>query len=1349
MMRSHKTALTALWLACACAAPPAWALAADSALPEPTFVVSFDGSAEPQVMAGRHDHPAATTGGVPYVEGRTGQAVLIGAGPILVYHAEGNVPDVATVTFWMKPIDWQPLDAWRHVMVIRAAGRSTMLLSHYPKHGPRLRFNWSMFTDPKHEGTRADLVMDQWNHVAIAWDGIRSRVYFNGDLVLARNHPAGFRPAIPAITTLHLGGIEKHGGRGLNRDPWGEADTAIDDLRVFPGMLGPVQIAALAGKTRAVRPREGPAGQPPMLDVPRLRDPPAIDGRLDDGEWDGATTLANLIDAHDPGRSFDYPRQRVHFAYDDENLYVAMRSHFPLGASVLEAPARRGLDHPDVEVWGSESFEIWLQKPADASLYRFAGSPGGGFTERHAMDDAWNGRWSYETSMGMTIVSSQYWDVEVAIPFKTLGITSPDTTTLQLNFARTWRCLDKVGVTSWIGSGSYGDAKRLGTARFTRAAPACAIADEGSPATGSLTRTFTFSNGGVDPFRGTLEVRLQADLAENDHVVRQARVEIEPGENVRIACPIAIKDTMFHRLQHTLTRDGEAEPALRHSVPFALRTDYLDIVPLNLQHKLVIRPACDLYRGRLRSLGAEAVTVHVRVQGPEGREIASRQVASDESISVALSPDGPWGEYRVSLFGLDAQGAAIEPNERRFQRPPTPDWLTAANDDPDHVPAPFTPLEAGVDGGVVSLSCFGRTYRYERGLFPMAIRTGGIDDILQAPIAVEVDGADLGPASLAVKRASEARADLQASAETDRVAVTSTFWVEYDGLIYNTVTFHAKANVRAIDLRVPMQADHARYAHMCGSGFGGSGGKTRALEGDIASGFRPVVWIGDFERGLCWFAEGRGDLQTGAREPITIVRADGATVLRVRLVDDLAAGATATVRFGLLATPVKPLHPRYPLNIYAGMPSIFAQPPARPLHSRVTWGEERGFWDFRIYDSRRKAWRDPGKDLAASVRSALPGIVIPYMTPYTVPSDYPEANHYVREWEILPARHWERPGGRALPDGGARDYVCYFMSPAAESYRKYYAHRVADMIARTGLHGLYFDFGVALRDGNGHHGARGGLCMLGLRDFYRRMAREFLKAGIEDYVIVVHNSMAMQIPALTHVTHFFNGEQHRHASGSTLHGGRDYLDTLPLHYFGIEHSGLPWGIHGNMLPEFPEAEHLLTRDGVKDETVTEYLWDRTPSVMMPILLHNCLPGGYRLSHYYYKVVYGVLEDFDVPTATFHPYWRNQEHVEVTHPDFRVSLYARPEAPRALLVVGNLGKAPAETTISLDMRRLYDWRKARGGLARVKKRGEILQAVERIGARDARILGVGPNDIRLRVKGHGMALVEVAGHQRLR
>ncbi len=215
-------------------------------------------------------------------------------------------------------------------------------------------------------------------------------------LALTKAHPSGFRPKILDRSTMHIGGLVAgtSSSCSYSYDPWGTADTVIDELTVYPGALGAAQIAQLAGRQVEVRELTGPPKQPPVIDVPKLRQAPTIDGRLSEGEWNGAASLPTLIDATEPGASFDYPPVRTHIAYDDENLYLAMRSEFPFGASIPKGGTRAGFDETDEQVWDDESFEFWLIKDGDEQFMRFAGNVAGGFTEMHGKDRTWNGRWT-------------------------------------------------------------------------------------------------------------------------------------------------------------------------------------------------------------------------------------------------------------------------------------------------------------------------------------------------------------------------------------------------------------------------------------------------------------------------------------------------------------------------------------------------------------------------------------------------------------------------------------------------------------------------------------------------------------------------------------------------------------------------------------------------------------------------------------------------------------------------------------------------------------------------------------------------------------------------------------------
>ena len=1106
------------------------------------------------------------------------------------------------------------------------------------------------------------------------------------------------------------------------------------------------------------------ADTPPILAIPRMAKAPNLDGHLAEGEWDGAATLATLIDSVNPAESFDYPRQQIRFAYDDDNLYMAIRCHFPAGAVLVKGEPRRSLSAADVEVWGTESFELYLQKPGDNQpTYRFGGGVGGHFVEGIDTDMAWNGDWTYRTSLGTTILSTDYWDVEVAVPFKTIGLEDPDGSELRMNIARTW-CLNQLEATSWNGNPHYNDSTVFGTVRLSPDAVGYSIEAAQSPSRGHLGETFEFQNTSANDFEGTFEITLMAANRADDYLVQSSPISIESGGRQTIDVSAAVKNPNFTRVGYALRARGSDIPELEYSVPFVFSSEYLDIIPLNLQHKLVLKPEYKLYRERWAGEGQGTVDVSLEVFDSSGNQISQSDITSDDEVWIDLPEEGPFGHYRVSLLARTQGGQIADQQDRTFHRPATPTWMTERDDSMDRVLPPFTPLETRrTDDQLVIAAAAGREYRYRNGLLPGSIAAGGVRDLLAGAITIEVDGSDMPAGTLTVSKSSETRDELVAEAKSSKLTAINNFWIEYDGLIYNALELKAGQDVKTVALNIPIKTEHAQYLHMTRSGNWSNGGITRPMDASFSDGFWPIVWLGDFERGLCWFAETPDHMAFKTGQPLHIEKSDFRTVITIILAEDLVAGQAVTVKFGLLATPVRPFHPRYPLNIHASVAAMsarfawypssttpFGQPPGRTPDSALYNIEKTGFpfWDAEVYDKANQRWFHPGNDLADKNRRHHPLKVIPYMTPLIMSSEYPECRHYLREWE-LHSTFKHSAYTRDLPDGRTKPFVEYWMGPSSESYRRYYAWRIREMIPRTGIKGLYFDFGLAWRDSNRYHGAHGGLPLLAQRDFYRRIANEFVKAGIDDYVFVVHNTVSMQVPALTFITHFFNGEHHRVASGTTLHEGRDYLDTLPLYYFGIEHSGLPWGIHGNMLPELPEDQGQLKQIGVADETVSEYLWDRTSSIMMPILLHNCLPAGYQVSLFYYENVYGVLEDFDIPTARFHPYWRNQDLIEVDNPDFRVSFYSRPESPRLLMVVGNMSKDTGDVTIKTDLKRFYNWSTWYYGMRQLQKPDEILRAVERIGFRDARILDLGPYHVSVRVKGHSMALLEITGHQRAR
>jgi hypothetical protein len=156
-----------------------------------------------------------------------------------------------------------------------------------------------------------------------------------------------------------------------------------------------------------------------MYDVSaaRVTTPPVLDGKLTDAYWKTAVPVTgfrrygshNLADF----QSFGY------VAYDDDNLYIAVRCLDPDPENVKSEPAEH-----DGDVFSGDSLEIML-KPADEDRYfQFVVNASGSIWDAlrtHSgggTDPRWQGGMETATAIG-----EEHWALEARVPFYSLEIT--------------------------------------------------------------------------------------------------------------------------------------------------------------------------------------------------------------------------------------------------------------------------------------------------------------------------------------------------------------------------------------------------------------------------------------------------------------------------------------------------------------------------------------------------------------------------------------------------------------------------------------------------------------------------------------------------------------------------------------------------------------------------------------------------------------------------------------------------------------------------------------------------------------------------------------------------------------
>ncbi|MEN6544404.1 MAG: sugar-binding protein, partial [Armatimonadia bacterium] len=154
----------------------------------------------------------------------------------------------------------------------------------------------------------------------------------------------------------------------------------------------------------------------PVATAVRLDKPIALDGKLTEAVWAGVAPIRDFAVLGEDAKAKQ--QTEAWLAYDDDNLYVAVKAHESqmdkLAATVTER---------DGKVFNEDVIEIFVD-PAKTNfaMLQFAFNPLG--TQADLMGDAvgmsmtWNGLWQVKTARG-----ADFWSAEVALPFATLGVS--------------------------------------------------------------------------------------------------------------------------------------------------------------------------------------------------------------------------------------------------------------------------------------------------------------------------------------------------------------------------------------------------------------------------------------------------------------------------------------------------------------------------------------------------------------------------------------------------------------------------------------------------------------------------------------------------------------------------------------------------------------------------------------------------------------------------------------------------------------------------------------------------------------------------------------------------------------
>jgi len=987
----------------------------------------------------------------------------------------------------------------------------------------------------------------------------------------------------------------------------------------------------------------------PYMVIPKTARPPVIDGKLADGEWDGAAKITGFVN----GSIYLVDTQPFFYVtYDDKNLYVAYQGPIPervkanLHTEALHGLVQQSKTEFDTNVDADDSVEVVIvPKYPEDTWYRYLSNNLNthyDFRVAPGMDIKldWNPAWKSATS-----ISIEEWVMEMLIPLDSTYAPVPETGTVWgMNFRRLWRQLKK-GMDAW----SAGTSLKGTEVKFWR-------------------YWYTGNNVGQVRFGGENPVFVRMNRVsgfyEATPVIEMSFVN-GSGEKKEIAIHIET-DAGDIKKDEKISVAAGGTLIYRTTLPY-YQKQTLDILVKHYPsfNKVLLEMNLSL----LKKHPLEKLTIDVSLIDAKTK----KTVMEKENIrpttyypSVDLDTQKvPEGAYEIVMsFLVDNESVAEE--KKDFEKKPLPEWFGNKIGVSDKVPPPYTEMQT--KGNVISV--WGRTYDFTDSLFPKSITTQG-KELLASPIAlvVEKDGkrysSSDGKANFSITSAKAAHVEWKATQAIAGVDISIDGWMDYDGFMWLTLSAKsdAKEKIDSMYLKIPFAKEFSSLVNNYDYSL-----RTTGKIHPLKKGCDPL-WVGNEAGGLQWLAETSLTWKLKKNlEAVELVPAARGALIKINFIDHpVELSRPLGLSFGLVATPIRPPTPGNLEELCDMQPVVWGygnyQPHTTDWGNPMAWmvtvaGYGHGFRKDRankFYPDGRQGDSGPYTMFeSCTAGDSEPGKKL-----------LPTLDYFFYEWAA---------NASELRKEGPKGLHC---SPASKSWQDFFLWCYLEAYKRRRYTGLYYDvsmptvvnniYGGAGMKING--GAQATTTHLGARTFAKRLYT-MLRMREPEGSIRYHMSGQLNGALLGFLDRIVDGENF--ASILSLKKPRNY-EHLSLATFRAEYMGSNFGPVGYWLPQNRRAlNSVMAREKLEITDIYPDPDRETRWVYGICLLHNTglwpayLPGSAA----------PLIEDMQKYSISnkrynYYPYW-NQNIAKLKPADDNLvcSVYlSKVKGPRGPLLEG--------------------------------------------------------------------------------
>jgi hypothetical protein len=674
--------------------------------------------------------------------------------------------------------------------------------------------------------------------------------------------------------------------------------------------------------------------------LPLVKTAPKIDGVIREEEWRDACRVVGFMRT---ATWIEYRDGVFWLACDGRKLYLAVRSEVHPQAGIL---ADATPSASDADLTKDDTVELWLDPrkgaaDGDRKYYQIIVNHHGALNDASFLDDkkdaSWRVQWEFASK-----VENGWWQLEVAIPLSSLGVSPEDLTTAWgMRIMRNWKKPD--WQTDWVMQGydwerhPYSDRNTMATVGWreegvvTRVLSLQAAEGKGAQLSVELRNLsareqvvkadIQFQSEGKPPQAFKEELALKA---------QEARVVTLGDETAKGECAANLKVTsgendIFYRSFRFFAQKRKDRWWVD---PDPTRTPEFDLAYYPYYNRLKARLIIKELKDAKRVRGA-AITINDQT-GASLAKADFRTLKDGVTELIMAVPELSDGTYTAQAVLRIKDGKDIEVRQD-FQRTKY-DWERNTIGFTDKVVPPFTPIK--VEGSEVSVVL--RKHQVgQAGLWDQVLSEG--IPILASPMRFDVKVGGKRYKTEVVREVSftaqqENLVKFSSAWKAGPLTVKANGYYEMDGmmrveLVLNQVGSEA---VESFDLVIPLKAEIATLMNAYstversnlsgaipqGEGVVWESSKAQHEEKADPKGrakfpgtFIPYLWLGNERQGMCWFAENDKDwLVDDIGSTHEVQRREGAVRLRVHFITK--PGALKRERrlvFGLQATPTKPM----------------------------------------------------------------------------------------------------------------------------------------------------------------------------------------------------------------------------------------------------------------------------------------------------------------------------------------------------------------------------------------------------------------------------------------------------------